>query len=219
MTRSFTLSIVISLIFTFSLKSLVSTLTYTCHEDEISLENWCYKLTSASLSKDLSMCESLTASLVVHEYFACLKDLLNKVFQIYTDNLYLDPNYEFTILDAASSVLRKLISTVPDNVVSANIFINYFSHNFHGYIENQPKNDEIPNLMMHPEEALSNLTEVCIIGQQIQSNNESFKFKYSECSRNYPFICIKPLKQIKEREKISGEIYREFFFSFISTFS
>ena len=56
--------------------------------------------------------------------------------------------------------------------------------------------------MMHPEDDLKNLTQLCIIGQQVASGgsyNDSFKFKYSECTRLHPFICVKPLSKMGDR--------------------
>ena len=174
---------------------------FRCHEDEINSDNWCYKLTSLNFENDLEKCEAHFASSNSTAYFTCLKNLLNRIFRIYTENASLnDHNYEFAFLDLNKNdhILRKLLHATHEPLrpnTTINIFFNYYSYNFHGYIENESKNDEIPNLMMHPEDALKNLTQVCIIGQQIQRNNESFKFKFSECGKTYPFICVKPLKK------------------------
>ena len=183
---------------------LKTTNAYICHEDEINFDHWCYKLTSTSLINDLDSCEIL--SLNTSSFAKCLTEILNKLVRIYTSTQHssIANSYEFVFLDVTKNdpILRKLINLHVANQrqlqsnFSLNVFFNYYSYNYHGYIESQPQNDQIPNLMMHPDEDdLKNLSQVCIIGQQVANNNESFKFKYSECGRSYPFICVKPLKR------------------------
>jgi hypothetical protein len=198
------LQIIISFIFIVFVLKLNTANAYICHEDEINFDHWCYKLTNTTLINDLDSCEILSFN-TSSSYVTCLTEILSKIVRIYTSaqSSFIANNYEFVFLDVTKNdpILRKLINLHATNQrqlnnFSLNVFFNYYSYNYHGYIESQPQNDQIPNLMMHPDEDdLKNLSQVCIIGQQVANNNESFKFKYSECGRSYPFICVKPLKR------------------------
>ena len=187
--------------------------SYLCDENEVNHKNWCYKLSKINLANQLEACNSLGNG---SKYLGCLKDLTKRIFQVYTNNFYIKSPYEFTVLSLNDKnnlndlIWPKLIDRYlkenklnSQNKASLNIFFNYYTHDYHVYIRNQPKNDEIPNLMIYPDAAdLKNLSQVCIIGQQVQSNNESFMFKYSECNKNYPFICVKPINIHKQSSRI-----------------
>ena len=143
----------------------------------------------------------------------CLRELSAIFLDIYTKATLLTDtlnnkrtDYEFTILKTSTKherVWRRLYKINPN--YASNVFVHLYSFQNHFYIRNQPINDEAPNLLIHTDH--HDLDKNCILGQQIQSSNESFKFKSDSCFKKLPFICVKPFDLVNEHNSSDRCLY------------
>jgi hypothetical protein len=162
-------------------------LSYECNENEIYFEKSCYKLIKLdSFENDYSCSNQMNSSVI--QCIDYLNKIVNRLIKIYTDNVKFSDLYQFTYLDIKTSRKKIIDKLIENNKQVKNIFLNYYIYDNNHYIENQPSDDEHPNVMMHG----SNSGDKCISGERIQNLNESFRFYYEDCLKELPFICVKP---------------------------
>ena len=164
---------------------------HECTDDEVYFEESCYKLVKLKPSGSKSIrCTNIIDSDTSNECIEYLDKFIQRLIQIYKNNLKLNDMYNFGFLDFKSTSHRSIIESIIKNheIKKMNIFMNYYFYNNNYYVENQPSDDEHPNVMMHG----SNKGLKCIYGQRIHDLNESFSFYYDDCNKEFPFICVKP---------------------------
>jgi hypothetical protein len=175
--------------------------------------NWHFKLYEPkTLKQDLKVCE-LNIGKELKDYILCLNKIILSIASIYTNSFKFEHQFQFGYLghpitnkELQAVWLDLIYKYAKANQVGRNkllklkIFFNYFSLNNHIYRENQPVNDENPNLLMHADNGLKINESKCIYAHQIKSSNESFHFKYGNCDKKLAFICVKPIQPLESNQ-------------------
>lgn len=168
---------------------------YFCKKnEEVHFKNWCYKLFNLETYLNVSDCFEKSS-------LNCLKKSIDTLLKIYTSNPRIDNEYEFTVLkspfkdEASLNIWLQLIDLYHfsyRNKNHVNIFFNSFTLKNHAYLEQQPFDIENPNLLIHSDDEDEITSEKCLYVHQTLNFNEKFNFKYGNCNKKLPFICIKP---------------------------
>jgi hypothetical protein len=174
-----------------------------CHkEGEVKYENHCYKLIYPSEMFNIELRSCYNHSIMVSndqdKMTKCLNLLNNniqKLIKIIVHNYKLKSIYKFSLFNYPSlknsELWKHLITTMHSSYPNhnRNIFLNYYTEN------ELLEQNEHPNVMTHEDTntLINNKNDdKCIYGDQVDDNDLSFIFKYGECNKRIPFICMKP---------------------------
>jgi hypothetical protein len=178
---------------------------------EVKYDIWCFKLTKLKFGQDHGFekdCKKFESCL------RFLKSFLEGLMSLYLKNPRVNGNYEFAVFESpvkSNATTRqfwleltdKYLSGLSENNVRLNILLNSYAHKHFFYIENEVINDnEKANIMIY-NSANGTQEQQCVFANQIQENNENFRFFYGDCYQKLPFICVKPFS-LKQLDDING---------------
>jgi hypothetical protein len=202
-------------------------------QTEVKYDKWCFKLAHLTFDNTDSIhrqfahdCEQFQTDKPIRKqtlmFESCLKFLklfLRNLLGLYLNNRKINGNYQFAVFEsplrpnrATNTVWSKLRrkyfdeQETNDPVASVYVFQNLYAYKGFYYIENEVFNDnEKANIMIYGSNNHTH-EQQCVFANQIQDNNENFRFYYGDCDQRLPFICIKPysMRQLEMNYPVEG---------------